>query len=295
MRCAAILTYHPIHITENTYAGNDILALDSDLAAIERFGIPIRSLDQIFTCPGSESLLNEQLTGPVVSITFDDGSIFDFIDHAHPTCGPQVSAASVLRKNATRYRTLAATRPLASTFVIASPNARNELDKVDYFGGGYWPDYWWQEAGQDGILGVESHSWDHNHPSLSCSQQRDNVRGTFKNIETVEEAEAEIAQSIEYISDRAMARPKFFAYPWGEANDFLVNEYLPHRGVELGLRAALSGAPTASGYVTDHSNRWLIPRFICGDDWKSEGDLERLLIGLTETAGRDIGLKGADR
>jgi hypothetical protein len=47
--------------------------------------------------------------------------------------------------------------------------------------------------------------------------------------------------------------------------------------------------------VTDHSNRWLIPRFICGDDWKSEGDLERLLIGLTETAGRDIGLKGADR
>ena len=34
----AILTYHPIHIVENTYAGSDLVALEQDLATIERMG-----------------------------------------------------------------------------------------------------------------------------------------------------------------------------------------------------------------------------------------------------------------
>jgi peptidoglycan/xylan/chitin deacetylase (PgdA/CDA1 family) len=280
MTRVAILTYHPIHIVENSYSGNDLLALGEDLATIERLGIPIRSLDQVFTPPGSSALLTDALPDAAVAITFDDGAVFDFVDRMHPTCGPQVSAASVLKRDAARYRTLADAWPRASSFVITSPHARDELDRKDYFGGGYWPDDWWREAVESRVLGVENHGWDHNHPSLERSVQRDNVRGTFRNIETRAEAEAEIAQSVGYIEQRAGVAPKFFAYPWGEANDFLAREYLPSRGVELGTWAALGTAESSRSYVTNESDRWLVPRFVCGHDWKSPSDLANLLGGL---------------
>jgi peptidoglycan/xylan/chitin deacetylase (PgdA/CDA1 family) len=281
MASVAILTYHPIHIIENSYSGNDLLALEQDLATIERLGIPVRSLDQLLTPPDRHELLGDAIDGPAVAITFDDGAVFDYVDHMHPTCGPQVSAASVLEKCAARYGTLAGAWPRASTFVIASPGARAELDRKDYFGGNYWPDDWWREARERRILGVESHSWDHNHPSLERTAQRDNARGTFRNIETHAEAEAEIAQSVRYIGERAGVAPRFFAYPWGEANDFLAREYLPTRGVELGLWAALgTTGPAAAGYVTRDTDRWLVPRFVFGHDWRATAELATLLEGL---------------
>src|SRR5690349_14559906 len=209
MRRIAILTYHPIHIVENSYAGNDLLALESDLATIDRLGLPVVSLDQAITAAASPRIL-EAGEGDAVAITFDDGSVFDHDDHDHPTCGWQRSAATILRDAARRLRCLSGARPLASTFVIASPEAREEMDRVDYFGGNYWPDKWWPRAASEGVLGIESHSWDHNHPSISRSVQRDNVRGTFRNIETYEEAEAEIAQSLDYIERVAGKRPAFF-------------------------------------------------------------------------------------
>ena len=276
---AAILTYHPIHIVANDYAGNDLVALADDLATIERVGLAVRSLDQLFTECGSPRLLHEQ-GAPVVAVTFDDGSVFDFVERLHPTCGPQRPASAVMAEAATRLACLRGAKPLASTFVIASPEARAELDRKDYFGGGYWTDTWWAEAARGGVLGVESHSWDHNHPSLERSAQRDNVRGTFANIETFAEAEAEIAQSLAYIARVSGVAPRFFAYPWGQANGYLVNEYLPKRGPELGLRAAFSSTPTTSGYVVDASSRWLVPRFVAGYDWKNTGELEALLAGL---------------
>jgi hypothetical protein len=50
--------------------------------------------------------------------------------------------------------------------------------------------------------------------------------------------------------------------------------------VELGLRAAFSSAPLSSGFVTEGSERWLVPRFVCGHDWKSPQELEALLAGF---------------
>jgi peptidoglycan/xylan/chitin deacetylase (PgdA/CDA1 family) len=276
MPCALLLTYHPIHIHDNSYAGNDLVALDRDLAAIDRLGLEVRSLDQIFTPPGSPRLMND-LPAPVVAITFDDGSEFDYVDRPHPTCGPQRSAATVLADAAKRLACLGGASPLASTFVIASPEAREELDRKDYSGGGYWTDTWWPDAARSQVLGVESHSWDHNHPSLARTAQRDNVRGTFENIETEAEAEAEIAQSVAYIARQSGRAPKFFAYPWGQANAFLTRDYMPRRGPGLGLHAAVSSAPTVSGIVRDDSDRWLLPRVVCGHDWKSEAAFEKML------------------
>src|SRR5688500_12122518 len=166
MRRLAILTYHPIHIVANDYSGNDLLALARDLETIERLGLRVVSLDQAITA-ASETALLDDFGDAAVAITFDDGSVFDYVDHAHPTCGPQRSAASVLADASRRLACLRGARPLASTFVIASPAARGELDRNDYFGGGYWPDHWWTQAAASGVLSVESHSWDHNHPSIA--------------------------------------------------------------------------------------------------------------------------------
>jgi peptidoglycan/xylan/chitin deacetylase (PgdA/CDA1 family) len=279
----AILTYHPIHIVANTYAGSDLVALERDLATIERLGLTVVSLDQAITAPGDGELLAD-LGGPAVAITFDDGSVFDFVDHDHPTCGPQRSAATILREAAGRLRCLGRARPLATTFVIASPAARTELDRKDYFGGGYWPERWWREAAEGDVLAVESHSWDHNHPSLERSLQRDNHRGTFTNIETFAEAEGEIAQSVAYIARTTGAAPRFFAYPWGEANDYLMREYMPRRGPELGLKAAVSSSPQAAGFVTSASERWRVPRLVAGNDWKTPEALESLLADFARAA-----------
>lgn len=278
----AILTYHPIHIVENTYAGNDLIALERDLETIESLGLGVVSLDQGIAPPDSPRLLAPG-RGAAVAITFDDGSVFDYVDHDHPTCGRQRSAATRLREAAARLRCLAGARPLASTFVIASPEMRAEMDRNDYFGGDYWPDRWWREAAQGRELSIESHSWDHNHPSIARSLQRDNVRGTFANIDTLEEAEGEVARSIEHIARTSGTRPRFFAYPWGEPSRYLLDEYLPRRGPGLGLKAAVSSAPHASGFATNESNRWLVPRLVCGNDWKSPAELEALLAPLAAT------------
>ena len=274
MQRLAILTYHPIHIVDATYQGSDLVALARDLETIERVGLPVVSLDQAIAPGESAALLQANGPGAAVAITFDDGSVFDYVDHDHPTCGWQRSAATILRDASRRLSCLRHARPFASTFVIASPDARAELDRTDYFGGDYWPDSWWRAAAGDGTLGVESHSWDHNHPSLARTVQRDNVRGTFRNIETFAEAEAEIAQSVEYIARTAGVSPRFFAYPWGESNAYLAQEYLPRRGRELGLVAAFGSSP---GPVTRASDRWAVPRYVCGHDWKQPEALEALL------------------
>src|SRR5919112_2938887 len=112
MARVAILTYHPIHIVDNGYAGNDLRALEADLAAFARRGVRVRSLEQLFTRPGDARLL-APLEGPTVAITFDDGSVFDFVDHPHPTCGPQRSAATILREAG---GAVSGARPLATTF-----------------------------------------------------------------------------------------------------------------------------------------------------------------------------------
>src|SRR5689334_21831985 len=97
MRRLAILTYHPIHIVEPTYQGSDLVALERDLATIERLGLPVVSLQQAIAPCDAPGLLQVNGDGTAVAITFDDGSVFDYVDHDHPTCGWQRSAGTILR------------------------------------------------------------------------------------------------------------------------------------------------------------------------------------------------------
>src|SRR5690606_9046453 len=65
-----------------------------------------------------------------------------------------------------------------------------------------------------------------------------------------------------------------FGYPYGEAPEYLVNEYFPQNGKRLGLRAAFS---TEAGYAKRDSNIWNIPRFVCGFHWKTQAEFLDLL------------------
>ena len=164
----------------------------------------------------------------------------------------------------------------ATSFVIASPAARAILDRTCMVGRGWWADEWWPEAAREGLVAIESHSWDHNHDTLPETAQREQVKGTFRSIDTHGDADAEIRAAADFIDAHcAPHRSTLFAYPYGESNDYLV------RGVPAALRAR---APRARG-VLDRSRRrsrririaGCLPRYVCGRDWRDPAELQSLL------------------
>lgn len=264
-----ILTWHSIRVLENTPAENDLIAFSDNLALIDRLGWTILPLQRAL-----KGLDTGELPEHSVVLTLDDGSIMDFHDFDHPTCGHQKSIFNRLREFAEHPETSRRHRVHASAFVIASPEARAELDRNVTLDLGVWPEDWWPEANASGLMSIESHSWDHNHDALARTAQRANQRGDFSLIDTPAECRAEIDRASDYIEHRSGRRPRFLAYPYGQASEYLRQEYLPHHAETLGLKAAL-GCKAAP--VTRRSDRWMLPRYVCGHDWTSNAELEALL------------------
>jgi peptidoglycan/xylan/chitin deacetylase (PgdA/CDA1 family) len=264
-----ILTWHSISVLGNDYADNDPLAFREDIQSLDRNGWRIAPLSEALG-----RLEAGKLDQPTAVLTVDDGSILDFEDFDHPSCGPQTSLYHSLRDFGNSSSISVPHRLHLSAFVIASPEARSELDRRDYMSLNVWPDHWWSAANRTGLLSIESHSWDHNHGSLERTAQRDNQRGDFRLIETEPECRIEIDQASDYIEQRAGRRPEFFAYPYGQASDYLRKVYFPEHADRLGIRAALGCDPEP---VTAASDRWFLPRFMCGRDWKQPGELQQIL------------------
>ncbi len=267
-----ILTWHSINVLGQGYAENDPLAFREDIQQLDRQGWRILPLDEALT-----HLAAGQLDQPTAVLTVDDGSILDFEDFDHPSFGPQTSLFHSLRAFRDSQPPSSRHRPHLTSFVIASPEARKELDDKDYMSLNVWPDHWWQDANRSGLISIESHSWDHNHASLARSAQRDNRRGDFRLIDTEAECRIEVDQASDFIETRAGRRPAFFAYPYGQASDYLREVYFPDHGQRLGLRAALGCDPAP---VTRQSDRWFLPRYMCGRDWHQPEDLTQILNDL---------------
>lgn len=264
-----VLTYHAINIHGNDYATNDHVALASDLATIARLGYRIVPLHRVVDALDDPRLDLED----AVAITFDDGSWFDWHDLDHPTCGPQRSFANILRDHRARTGTFVH----ATSFVIASPAARAILDRTCMVGRGWWGDDWWPEAVREGLVAIESHSWDHNHDTLPETVQRDQAKGTFRTIDTHGEADAEIRAAADFIDAHcAPHRSTLFAYPYGESNDYLEREYFPRHRAEHRVRAAFDTTPAP---VTRAAARWRLPRYVCGRDWTDSTTFAALLAG----------------
>jgi peptidoglycan/xylan/chitin deacetylase (PgdA/CDA1 family) len=148
-------------------------------------------------------------------------------------------------------------------------------------GRGWWNDDWWAAAEATGLMGIGNHSWDHNHESFVDPARPDEKRGTFLSIDTLDKAERQITQADRYLRAK-VPNPStmLFAYPYGEANDFLSALYLPEYSARVqphgGFRAAFTTQPT---YICRDSDRWRLPRFTCGLDWKAPEELQRILDG----------------
>lgn len=264
-----ILTWHSVNVLDDTHAGNDLIAFSEDLDVLDGMGWAILPLAEALARLDAGTLPER-----AVVLTMDDGSIMDFHDFDHPGCGRQTSVFNRISQFAGALPEGSPHLPHVTSFVIASSGARDELDRVDYMSLGVWPDDWWAPANASGLMSVESHSWDHNHGSLSRTVQRDNRRGDFRHVETEAECRAEIDRASDYIERRSGRRPRFFAYPYGQASDYLRREYLPRYGPSLGIEAALACTPEP---VDPTADRWFLPRYVCGRDWKSAAELEVLL------------------
>ncbi|MGK7296888.1 MAG: polysaccharide deacetylase family protein [Candidatus Wenzhouxiangella sp. M2_3B_020] len=264
-----ILAWHSIHVHDNAYDGNDLVAFSEDLERLDELGWTILPLSE-----ARAGLDSGRLPDRTAVLTMDDGSIMDFHAFDHPTCGRQVSVHERLRCFAAALPAGARHVPHVSTFVIASPEARAELDRNVTLDLGVWPEDWWRAANESGLMAVESHSWDHNHDSLARTLQRDNRRGHFGFIDTEAECRGEVDAASDYIERVGGRRPRYFAYPYGQSSAFLREEYLPGRGPELGLEAALGCDPEP---VTPASDRWNLPRFVCRRDWSTPDEFAALL------------------
>jgi len=256
-----ILTYHATRLDEWSRSGADVLALAADLALLADMGMPV--------LPLSDLLEPECHDG--VAITFDDGTRMDGESIQHPRLGRLPSMLSVLVAARARLGKLQ-----VSSFVIASGQARADLDAglADAYGPHMMCDDWWRAAAHSGLMSLENHSWDHNHPLVQRSAHRDNRRGSFLDIETPAEAEAEISAASDEIERVVGRRPRYFAYPFGDVSDFLRNQWLPQRGPQIGLEAAVGTDPRALGA---NDNRWNLPRFVSGRDWRDDASLSTLL------------------
>lgn len=268
-----VLTYHAMSVHGNDYATNDHVALAADLEVISSRGFEVRPLHELVDVwlADPSALEGRKL----VAVTCDDGSDFDYRDLPHPTHGTQRSVLNILR-DFQRVHPGAQPALHITLFAVIGPEIRRALDATCMLGKGWWNDDWWRDAVASGLLGIANHSWDHNHESLSHARPFEAPRGNFRVIDHRAAAEYEIVQADDYLARMAPNPARaLFAYPYGHSNPYLADDFFPHIAAGR-FAAAFTGDPA---YWTRQSDRWRVPRFVCGSDWKSPAGLASILDG----------------
>jgi len=269
-----IFCYHSLDKNGATYETNNHLALAQDLKLFAKRGyqvLPLTTLVDVLR----GVLPYTTVTGKkLVSLSFDDGSNFDYYDYEDKNWGHGESFHTIL-KDSEGSLIQAFEGPRAVAFVIASPEARAILDHTCANGQNEWTDEWWAPCAEGNIIGIANHSWDHVHDTLPTVRQEENKKASFFDVKTFEDAEAQIADAQHYISEKTGGRNlPFFGYPYGHISPYLRDHYFPEHGARLGLHAAFG---TDGGPVRKGCNIWSIPRFVCGAHWKTINEMEALL------------------
>jgi hypothetical protein len=266
-----ILTFHSQNIAGKSAATNDHVALDETLATLRAAGIPVlRALEVV-----RRMRLNAfgSLPSRFACITLDDGTDFDWRDLGHADHGVQPSMYSILRKHSLRFLGPLWFRKIAATtFVIASPEARREISTQAFQNPAMMSEDWWRAAQSSGLMDIGSHGWDHVHPAVSTLTDRPALTEAFHNVATNDEAALQLNRSFEYIHARAGGHSgRLFAYPYGQVSDFLADVYLPRQQETW---AAFTTEPRP---LHDDCSLWRMPRYVCGWHWKSSAELARIL------------------
>ncbi len=256
---AAILAYHSQNIAGSTSADNDHVALAADLDALHAAGCHFVSLATLIGGVFDGGALPADR--PLICLTFDDGCDWDVRTQEFPGHGTQTGFLQIMEDFVRKHGKDAQPGLHATSFVIASPEARRLIDQKSLFGKGHMSDDWWREAQAHRLLAIGNHGWDHNHPDL---EEEGYARGGFEVVNTPEDCRQQVAQAAEYIAQRTGRRPEFFAYPFGESSAYIRKEYFPERRDEHHCQAVVGTEP---GFVSGTSDRWNLPRFVCGRDW----------------------------
>lgn len=262
-----ILTYHSQLLFGNDYASNSHVALAADLEVIGTSGRQIIGLRELVAaqCGGRDLPLDE-----LVCITFDDGPDFDWLDIDHPEHGPQPGFATLLRRHAAAHP---AQRPACATsFVIADAEARQQIS-AQAMGHAWMNHHWWREAAASGVLQIDSHGLDHRHP---CLAPGDAGWGHFHAIDHETACAEQVDAANRLIAELSGQSPQLFAYPYGQASDYLRCDYLPRHAARLGLLGAASIEP---GHFHWDSDPWFLPRYVSMAHWQGPEELDRLLRG----------------
>jgi len=262
---ANILTYHSQNVFGNGPARNDHHALSADLEALHEAGHRFVPLSFLMKYLAGAPEKDEE--GPLVCLTFDDGCDFDVRKLEFPPHGMQQSFLAIMETFVKRHGKQAQPQLHATQFVIANARARQTIDQHSLFGRHQISDDWWKDSTAHPLLDLGNHSWDHNHPDLDGGAY---PRGDFTGVDTLERCQQQITEAGRLIARLGGYWPQFFAYPFGESSDYLRQEFFPHHHAEHHCQAALG---TTAGSVTENSNRWDLPRFVCGRDWSDPDEL----------------------
>ena len=276
-----VLTYHSHHVVGDDYARNDHVAFPTDLRVITELGfeiVPLNVFVDAWELAAAGQREAQKKAVRLVALTFDDGPVYDIEDFIHPHFGAQRSFLGAMRDFRAQLGQEAQKSLNATSFVIASPEARRIMEKTfdaeyTYLAAGSMEDTWWQPAIETGLIGIANHSWDHLHPALPSVAHSRQVRADFRQVLNMEDANAQIATAATFIAAKTAGQAApFFAYPFGHYNDFLVHDYLPRTTPHV--RAAFSADPRPP---TNEDSQWCLPRYVCGDDWKSPDALAQIL------------------
>ena len=267
-----VLAYHAINISGNEYASNDHVAFAADLRLIDDLGLRIVPLQWVVE--QWMGTADRDLAG-CVALTCDDGTALDYFDLDYPDHGLQRSLYHCMLDFVAERGPAAQPDLHLTSFVIASAQARQKMDRDSLFGLGWMGDEWWKPAIDSGKFAIENHSWDHNHPCLEQPDADGMPRGSFLDVNNRVRADAEIANATRYINQRiAPHRTRIFCYPFGHVADYLRDEYFPQFTHTHGMLAAMGDGAMP---VTRDSNRWNLPRYICGWHWKTPEALRGIL------------------
>ena len=264
-----VLTYHASTVGGPGYAANDHVAFAADLGTATRRGWRIVPLQWVVDQHLGRA---DRDLRRCLALSCDDGTVLDVQDVDYPGQGRQASFLSALEAQGGQPE-----RHL-TCFVIASPEARDRMDRECLHGLGWMGEDWWSPALAGGRIGIGNHSWDHNHPVMGGPGADGLPRGDFHAVDSAGRADFEIRQACDYLAERlGRGNCPLFAYPYGHAPEFLVREWLPRHGDALGLQAAFG---TQGGPVQADSARWHLPRYVCGLHWRSADEFDALLAGL---------------
>ena len=294
-----VLTYHSWDIRHDPETGtcdveSEALARDLDIIYNAGFTvIPAYWLAQWVRGERDGATLPPR----AVVITIDDGHDADYLDNIWPyhPCAPIRSIRSVLEDAAAWDWGGPEGMPVphASLFVIGSPAARELIDAGGSRDGGWMNDNWWSSAHYHPLLEVYNHSLDHDHNAIPADTYDEHIeveltagggqgQMTSRRIDTHAKNDLYVALAAEYITARIGMWPDLFAYPFGPASTYAVQDYFPRYAHEHGTVAAFCTDGGANRYVTLQSDPFCLPRFVHRSSpafggWRDADELRAIL------------------